>query len=281
MNIKKLFVNKKFLGIIFLVMFVFSALPAMNTKILAQEETGYVPLVELPTNYVPADGEKRVKASDYIEGLFKLIIAIAGTLAVVTIIVGGIQYMSSDAFGKTEAAKNTIGNAIWGFMLAISAWLILNTISPKLVSFNLSITPIETNNTNPDGENGAPGGGSGLSGEQVLSALTEARIKVVGNPRLDGLRLEIIDEIGGLKRSCDCEVILTSATGGSHRAGDYSHANGYKVDLRSNREGVDMTRYITNNYQTLPDRDDGAKMYLSPTGGIYALEADHWDVVKH
>jgi len=68
-------------------------------------------------------------------------------LAVIMIIWGGIQYMSTDAISGKSEAKNTIQNAIWGLLLAISAWLILNTINPDLVKFNLNIEPIKPSTT--------------------------------------------------------------------------------------------------------------------------------------
>ena len=84
-------------------------------------------------------------------GIFNLIIAIAGGLAVLKIIYGGIQYMSTDAFGAKNEAKDTIKNAIWGLLLAISAWLILYTVNPNLVEINLDIP---RQGINPDGGGG-------------------------------------------------------------------------------------------------------------------------------
>ena len=106
--------------------------------VLAQKATEYSLLAPLP-GVETAEGSGVSTASSYIPGLFKLLIAIAGALAVVKIIFGGIQYMSTDAFTGKNEAKTTIENAIWGLILAISAWLILYTINPKLVEFNLSI----------------------------------------------------------------------------------------------------------------------------------------------
>lgn len=47
--------------------------------------------------------------------------------------------MASDAFGKKSEAKNVISNAIWGFALAMGAWMILNTIDAGLTTINLSL----------------------------------------------------------------------------------------------------------------------------------------------
>jgi len=110
--------------------------------------TEYKLLQKLPLSG-STDIQKVPNASVYIKGLFNLTIAIAGVLAVIKIIFGGIQYMSTDAFGAKNEAKNTIQNAIWGLALALSAWLILYTINPNLIKLNFDFPPPvqKTNNT--------------------------------------------------------------------------------------------------------------------------------------
>ena len=123
----------------------------------AQKATDYNLLAPIPLSGAGSGETQTTTAGPYIKGLFQLIIAIAGALAVVKIIFGGIQYMSTDAFTGKNEAKTTIENAIWGLILAISAWLILYTINPKLVEFNLSI-PVQqiATSTAPVGEGGIP-----------------------------------------------------------------------------------------------------------------------------
>jgi len=105
--------------------------------VLAQ--TDYTLLQPLPLSGADQQPVERTNAGNYIKGMFMLIIAIAGGLAVITIIFGGIKYMSSDAIGGKSDAKKTIQNAIGGLLLAISAWLILTTINPNLKNFDLKL----------------------------------------------------------------------------------------------------------------------------------------------
>lgn len=108
--------------------------------LLASAPTGA--LAQTPyTVLEPIQGfiEPTTNASAYISGAFRLVIAIATALAVIMIIVGGIKYMSTDAFSGKNEAKETIKNALWGLFLAMGAWLILFTINPDLVQFDLSI----------------------------------------------------------------------------------------------------------------------------------------------
>ena len=111
--------------------------------------TEYTLLQGIPLEVGSRDTEKATAAT-YLKGLFNLTIAIAGVLAVIKIIFGGIQYMSTDAFGAKSEAKTTIQHAIWGLALALSAWLILHTINPALIQFNFNLpSPVQKTNNTP------------------------------------------------------------------------------------------------------------------------------------
>ena len=133
----------------------FSFLLTFSNTAHAQQATEYnlrAPSRLEPSGWSGGDKEDcKTTAGPYSEGIFMLTIAIATGLAVLTIIYGGIQYISTDAIGGKSEAKGTIEHAIWGLLLAIGAWLILNTISPNLVNFDLNIkqqiiapTPVPT-----------------------------------------------------------------------------------------------------------------------------------------
>lgn len=123
----------------FLLLFVFYLLSTISVPV--QGATEYELLAPIPLGGADSAPADKTTAEPYIKGVFMLIIAIAGGLAVVRIIFGGIQYMSTDAFEGKSDAKNTIQNALWGLLLAISAWLILYTINPDLIKFDLTIPP--------------------------------------------------------------------------------------------------------------------------------------------
>lgn len=80
----------------------------------------------------------------WFESLFTLLIVIAGILALIMIVVGGITYVTSESFGGKGKGKEYIINAIIGLVLALGAWVILNTINPNLAEdLNLTI-PTQT-----------------------------------------------------------------------------------------------------------------------------------------
>ena len=75
--------------------------------------------------------------SIFFNGLFKFGIIIAGFLAVVMIAFGGIQYMSTDAIHGKSEGRERITYALMGLLLVLFSWILLNTINPDILSFNL------------------------------------------------------------------------------------------------------------------------------------------------
>ncbi len=55
----------------------------------------------------------------------------------------------------------------------------------------------------------------------------------------------------------------------------YSHWNGYKVDITPT---TCVTRYIKRHYDYIGRRGDGAPMYRTSAGNVYADEGNHWDI---
>lgn len=70
---------------------------------------------------------------DYFNILLEIAIGLCAVLAVIMIVIGGIQYMGDESiFGKTEA-KGQITKAILGLLIALGAFALLNTIDPALL----------------------------------------------------------------------------------------------------------------------------------------------------
>lgn len=75
----------------------------------------------------------------YIEGAFNLAITIGAILAFIMITYGGIMYSTTDALSGKEEGRGIITNAVVGLILVLSSWVILYTINPDMVSFNLTL----------------------------------------------------------------------------------------------------------------------------------------------
>lgn len=74
----------------------------------------------------------------YLSKIIPLFIGICAILAVVMIVIGGIEYMTNEIVSNKEEGKKKIRNAIAGLLLALAAWLILYTINPKILDVDLS-----------------------------------------------------------------------------------------------------------------------------------------------
>ena len=87
----------------------------------------------------PIGGSPTIKTNDignYFNILFTTAIGLCGALAVIMIVIGSIQYMGDESiFGKTEA-KGKIFSAIFGLIIALGAFALLNTIDPSLTGKN-------------------------------------------------------------------------------------------------------------------------------------------------
>jgi hypothetical protein len=89
----------------------------------------------------------------YLQVIFNYVIGIAIALAVVMIIWGGVTYATTEAMGGKQAGKTIITDALYGLALALGSYLILNTINPDLLKFDLQLDKI----TKITGVNGGTG----------------------------------------------------------------------------------------------------------------------------
>ena len=78
--------------------------------------------------------------TEYLNGIFTTVIGIAGILAVVMIVVCGIRMMTTGSVAGRSEAKECIFNAIFGVLIAIGSWLLLNTINPQLLRNDAQVT---------------------------------------------------------------------------------------------------------------------------------------------
>ncbi len=75
----------------------------------------------------------------YLNGIFLVVIGIAGVLAVVMIVICGIKMMMSGSVSGKSEAKGCVTNAVFGLLIALGAWAILYTINPDLLKNEQSL----------------------------------------------------------------------------------------------------------------------------------------------
>lgn len=274
------------------------------TAIFAQNDN-YVLLTKLPglAESLPQDNI----LGKYVPAVFKILIGLSAVFAVLMIVIGGFQYMSTDAIQGKTAGRDRIKNAIYGLVLVIAAWLILNEINPNLLKFNLNIDPVVT--TGPEAGTGALGGGGGgkvASGADLLSGpsltadgMVRSTLNNVGvnNPpctesrrtnctNLNGLPVTMVKSLQGLQTACassnngNCSVMITGATETSLHSKGTTHAPGNSVvDLSPTPE---LNKYLGKPNPKNDDsvEKDGLKFVYEVTGANGVSTENHWHVAK-
>lgn len=118
------------------------------------QNTEYELLAPLPTSnngvlstFDPAsrDGQDS-KLGEYLNIMIRLFIGICAVLAVIMIVMGGIEYMTSELVSSKEAGRKRISGAIFGLLLALGAYTILNTINSDLLKTDLKSLKLATVN---------------------------------------------------------------------------------------------------------------------------------------
>ncbi len=100
---------------------------------------GYISLEPLPF-FTAASG---ASLPALLQALFKLLIIGGAALAVLMTTIGGIQYMTGDSLGQKGEGRSRIQNSLFGLILLLLIYLILRTINPQLLNFDLSsIDPV-------------------------------------------------------------------------------------------------------------------------------------------
>jgi hypothetical protein len=256
--------------------FTIAGLP-INTDVyeVPPQKTGKdINFVEKYTLLAPIGDFTEIETNDigkYFNRFFLLAIGLAGALAVVMIIIGGVEWMGSESvFGKTEGKKR-ITSAVLGLLIALGSYALLNTINPDLLGKRgLSIDQVSVEleeetvpwSTYEVGDNieACPGGY-----KDVITGASPAKINVCGT---------IADKLNQMIAAAKEDGIILSGAGSRSKAiqqtlrernncpdpktpsnkchpnqvaqpGKSNHEKGLAVDFNCN--GSSMGRTDTNN----------------------------------
>jgi len=217
-----------------------SPVPQPKEPELYKIEPGKTIKHELDYKLLAPIGDKEVIRTDdigkYFNILFNIALGLAGALAVIMIVIGGVQWMGDESiFGKTEAKKK-ITQAILGLLIALGAFALLNTINPDLLggkglnidSVTIKLDPDVYGDTPHSAVNGYYCNGRAKAGESwgddtdERKAVKSAGISVqrsnscskVGDQNCTSLeRLETSKVINFKKLICpECEVVINGGT---------------------------------------------------------------------
>jgi len=232
----------------FVFIIVVGTILASGTYVFAQDATELtLEFPEFASSSSPAD---------FVNNFYLWALGIAGTLAVIRVIFGGVKYVvSAGNVAQQGDARDIITNAVWGLLLLGGAYLILNTINPQLVELrNPGLTPIPAATSTPDG---------GV---------------IIGQ---DADRLLAASLIGSASFSGDCDAIAGIGTSAGDVLKSYAE-NGATIVCNSSCScGVsDSIRLSTTMLQTLVQfvNEYGSKhpVIQSLTGGRHSSESLHY-----
>jgi hypothetical protein len=122
---------KKFIKIYLVIIIGVFSVTAIS--VFAASDT-YVPLERTAFPGITTAGTSG-NLGTFLSQVFNWGIAVAVALALIMIIWGGIEYMTTDSWQNKENGMSRIKDALWGLGLALGAYLILYTINPCLVVF--------------------------------------------------------------------------------------------------------------------------------------------------
>lgn len=245
--------------------------------------------------------EEAVNTNDigkYFNTIFLIAIGLCGALAVIMIVIGGIQYMGDESiFAKTEA-KSRIKMAIFGLIIALAAYALLNTINPDLLGgggLNIkqvtaeidpeaesepwaeSMTITGTTKSCEEGYTNVTTHGNGSAGQpktiNVCKSVSANLKKLLDKAKekgyiISGYGSRSYDRQVQLRRDHNCPDIYNSPSNKCRpptaRPGHSKHESGKAVDFTCN--GSKMAGSVC--FQWLKDN---AKAY-----GFYNLRSEPW-----
>ncbi|MDQ5950612.1 MAG: hypothetical protein QG585_554 [Patescibacteria group bacterium] len=121
-------VNKKNIIILFSLFFIMFSFEITRA---------YVPLAPIE-GYV-TEGTVSAGLEAYIANMYRLGVGIATLLAVLMVIWGGVEYMTTDAWGHKEEGKERIQSALFGLMLALGSYVIIATIDKSILDVDFDM----------------------------------------------------------------------------------------------------------------------------------------------
>ncbi len=100
------------------------------------------------TGCTPGNLQEKIDISSYILYVYNLAFAASVFLAIVMIIWGGFEYITSEIPFIKSDGKSKIEKAITGLVMVLASYLILQTIDPRLVNVNTELPALKVNKAN-------------------------------------------------------------------------------------------------------------------------------------
>jgi hypothetical protein len=257
---------------------------------------------------VPCDGIE-CNACHFVELGNTVLTWLIGVLFVVfAVILAAAGWGLATSAGNQTAldnAKSKFTNAFIGLFIVLGAWLLVDTVMKGLIGNGGEISgygpwsevKCVTPQTTAYGESGGdevgtvgvtasgptPAGNASLAAGALADSsarplVDSAGIEYKDSVSFQGVRPHVIEELKRLDVACSCNLTITAVTDGNHADGTFSHANGFKADLRT-RDNPELVEYVAG-LEPAGSWQNGTQLYYDAEScGTYAVEGDHIDVV--
>lgn len=74
--------------------------------------------------------------NDYLVPAFQLLLGLSAAIAVIQFAYGGFEYMFSQIPGAKGDGKERMKSAVFGLIVVLASWVILNEVNPAILSSN-------------------------------------------------------------------------------------------------------------------------------------------------
>lgn len=249
----------------------------------------------------------------FVSKLYQVSLGLAAASALGVIIFGGIMWSLSEAVTKKEEARSWIAGGIWGLVLLLSAYLILNTINPDLVQIGKTqdfldriIKPVPP----PTKSSAGLGPSSGLptvpspkilkemgyveySHNDAAAILAQNQIAITstngcfgkneaGCTDLNGMNNIAINKLVLLKTKAGFssgQLIINGANESVGHSTYSTHGGGSTFDISIKPNGADakIQQYVGQNNVKVQNTSLGQK-YTMKDGSVFLRENNHWHV---
>ncbi|MFH1405199.1 MAG: hypothetical protein ABIH21_03840 [Patescibacteria group bacterium] len=168
-------------------------------------------IVDIPTvQFAPitsSGGTLRINyIANYLTGIYQYLLIIAVSIAIVLIMVSGMQYILASGSANVSEAKKRLSNAVIGLVLLLSVILILYTVNPKLtIMSSVNLVSIDAVNVVENEE------------EYVVGTMAKHFVKVSA-PNIIGKAANVVAEnqsekilnVAKILAEQECGMLITS-----------------------------------------------------------------------
>jgi hypothetical protein len=119
--------------------FIFAlALLALPIFVFAE---GFVPLTSIPALQEVGNASD---LSGFLNGLYRICIGLAATLAILQLVRAGIMYMGGDSVTDKGEARNLILMSLFGLLLVLSPVIVFGIINPNILSLEIDVSGLQS-----------------------------------------------------------------------------------------------------------------------------------------